>query len=181
MIPMIFDIGAGELLAIVIIAVVLFGPDKVPEMAHKAGRIIAYLRGIANSATDTLKSQLGPEFADLTPADLQPRRLLERTILRDVQADLDGIKSQVEGLKNDLIGQLDPVKADLNASMASARSGLSGIEAALNDATVSLNRAVQATEQTPTSSDADATDATPDAVASPEPVAEATPDAPPAS
>ena len=143
---MIFDVGGGEFLAIIVIAVVLFGPDKVPELVKKASRVIAYLRGIANSATDTLKSQLGPEFADMTAADLQPKRLLERTLLRDVQADLDGIKAQVDSLKEELTGQFDPINADLQASVATARTGLSGLEAAINGAAATLNRAVEATE-----------------------------------
>lgn len=160
MTPMLFDIGAGELVAIVLIAVLLFGPDKVPDLVKKAGRIIAYLRQVANAATDTLKSQLGPEFADMTPADLQPRRLLERTILRDVKADLDGIKAQVDGLKQDLMGTIDPVTSDLNATMASARSGLAGIETALNDATKAVNQAVK--EQDKTDKVDDASEAVPE-------------------
>jgi len=134
MTPMLFDIGGGELLAIVLLAVLLFGPDKVPDLVKKAGRIIAYLRGIANSATDTLKTQLGPEFADMTPADLQPKRLLERTVLGGVKADIDGIKAQVDDLKKDLVSQLDPITSDLNATAASARSEIDDLKESLRSA-----------------------------------------------
>jgi len=142
MTPMIFDVGGGELLAIIVIAVILFGPERVPDLAKKAGRIIAYLRDVANSATDTIKTQLGPEFDDLTPADLNPKRLLERTILKDVQADLDSIKNQVSGLKQDLEGTVLPVKSGIDVSLANAKTSLAGIERSLDDATSSLQQAV---------------------------------------
>jgi len=142
MTPMLFDVGGGELLVIILIAVILFGPDKMPDLIKKTGRIVTYLRGIANSATDTLKAQLGPEYDDLTPADLNPRRLLERTVLKEVQADLDAIKAQVDGLKTDLTPATDSVAETL----ATARTGLAGIGRSLDDATSSLQQAVAAVE-----------------------------------
>jgi len=142
MTPMLFDIGAGELMAIVLLAVVLFGPEKVPDLVKKTARVVKYLRDVANEATDTLKTQLGPEFADLTPADLNPKRLLERTVLKDAKADLEEIKAQVTGLTKDLEGQITPVKGDVDATLARARQGLAGIGRSLDDATSSLQQAV---------------------------------------
>jgi len=143
MTPMLFDVGAGEFLVIILIAIVLFGPDKLPDLIKKTARVINYLRGVANSATDTLKSQLGPEFADLTPADLNPRRLLERTVLKDVQADLDAIKVQVDGLRTDLGGTLASAQGSVTQTLDTARAGLEGIGRSLDDATSSLQQAVQ--------------------------------------
>jgi len=93
MIPLLFDVGASEFLVIILLAVILFGPEKLPELVKKAARVIKYLRRVANSATDSLKSELGPEYADLTAADLNPKRLLQRTVLGDV--DLADLQTQV--------------------------------------------------------------------------------------
>ena len=147
MTPMLFDVGAGELLVIIVLAVVLFGPEKLPDLIKKAARVINYLRGVANSATDTLKTQLGPEFADLTPADLNPRRLLERTVLKDVQADLDAIKAQVTGLKTDLDGTVASATGSVTETLDTARAGLVGIGRSLDDATSSLQQAVEEIEE----------------------------------
>ena len=141
MTPMLFSIGAGELVVIVVLAVILFGPEKVPDLVKKTARVVLYLRNIANSATDTLKEQLGPEYADLTPADLHPRRLLERTVLKEVQADLDAIKAQVDGLKTDLT---------TSDTFDSARQSLAGIGRSLEDATHSLQQAAESSEDTTT-------------------------------
>ena len=149
MTPMLFDVGAGELLVIVLLAVVLFGPEKLPDLIKKTARVIKYLRDVANSATDTLKTQLGPEFADLTPADLNPKRLLERTVLKDVQADLDAIKAQVTGLKTDLDGTMTSAKGSVTETLDTARASLAGIGRSLDDATSSLQQAVQEMDAPP--------------------------------
>ena len=113
MTPMLFDIGASEFLVIILLAVILFGPEKIPELAKKAARLFRYLRTVANSATDSLKSELGPEYADLTVADLHPKRLLQRTL-----GDLDDLQVQVatsgQQLK-DALGDLGEAKQPLIA------------------------------------------------------------------
>ena len=57
--------GPAEIAVLIIIAVLMFGPDKLPEMARKAARVYHYLKNIANNTRDQLRSELGPQFADL--------------------------------------------------------------------------------------------------------------------
>ena len=97
-----FDIGGAELLLLAVLGVLLFGPDKVPELARKTARVVRYLRGIANSATSQLKQELGPEFADLKATDLQPRNLVQKFLLNDIQDDLNDIKSELSDVRNEL-------------------------------------------------------------------------------
>ena len=74
-------IGGGELAALVILAVVMFGPEKLPGIARKAGRIVRYLSTIANDARGQLREELGPEWGDLTLADLNPRTFIAKNLL----------------------------------------------------------------------------------------------------
>jgi len=139
MVPMAID--AGDLLVIVILAAVLFGPEKLPELVKKVSRVIRFLRNVANSATESIKSELGPEFADLTPADLQPKRLVQRLVLSDVQDDLDDIKTQVTGLQSQLTSSLDPASAVTADTLKSIRDGLSGIGHTVDKTASAMNKA----------------------------------------
>ncbi len=66
------DFNAGEILLLVVLAVIIFGPEKLPDLARKAARVVNYLRGIANDARGQLR-EYAPELADLQLADLNPR------------------------------------------------------------------------------------------------------------
>ena len=60
-----FDVGLGEMAVIALVAVLVFGPERLPEFARQAGRMLRTLRSFATSARDELRSELGPEFSDL--------------------------------------------------------------------------------------------------------------------
>lgn len=73
-----FGIGLAEMAVIAFVAVVVFGPDKLPELAKQAAGIIKQLRNFSNSARDNLRDELGPEFADLELRDLDPREIVRK-------------------------------------------------------------------------------------------------------
>lgn len=82
-----FDIGFGELAVIALIAVVVFGPDKIPELARQAGQMLRTLRRLATNARDELREELGPEYADLELTDLDPRSIVRRHINEALEDD----------------------------------------------------------------------------------------------
>lgn len=77
---MFLDFGAGELIALAILAMVLVGPDKLPQVAVEAAKIVKKIRGLATTATNELKDNLGPGFEDLKPADLNPKTFVKKQI-----------------------------------------------------------------------------------------------------
>ncbi|MDN3352704.1 sec-independent translocase [Actinomadura sp. DC4] len=79
-----FDVGLGEALLLVVLALVIFGPDQLPKVASQAGRALRQLRTMANSAKEDLRDGLGPEFADFDVADLNPRRFVRKHLLDDM-------------------------------------------------------------------------------------------------
>lgn len=74
-----FDIGIGELLVLGLLALLVFGPDRLPGAAASAGRFVAKARETVGQA----KSQIS-DSADLNSmqedlqslADLHPKRII---------------------------------------------------------------------------------------------------------
>ena len=84
-----FGIGLPELAVIFIVAVVVFGPERLPEFARQAGRMVRQLRNLAKTAQDQLREELGPEYADLKLSDLDPRQAIRKHILEAMDDDDD--------------------------------------------------------------------------------------------
>ena len=80
-----FGVGLPEMAVIAFIAVLVFGPDRLPEMAKQAGVLIRKARSMANAARDELRSELGPEFADLELRDLDPRAIVRKHIIEAME------------------------------------------------------------------------------------------------
>lgn len=75
-----FDIGLGEWMTLAFVGLVIVGPDKLPQYAAQAARLLRGLRGQVTDARRTLidAAALDPQtLADLR--DLDPRRVLSGT------------------------------------------------------------------------------------------------------
>jgi len=86
----VFDIGSGELVVLGVAALLIFGPERLPTMAAKAGRALRELRGYAATARRELSEQLGPELRDIDLADLNPRTFVRRHLWDDEAAPEPG-------------------------------------------------------------------------------------------
>ncbi len=98
-----FDIGLAEMAVIAFVAVLVFGPDRLPDLAKQAAQFIKRMRKYANAARDDLRSELGPEFSDLELRDLDPRAIVRKHILEAMDDDEDdqplrsGLRPLAEG------------------------------------------------------------------------------------
>ncbi len=90
-----FDIGFGEMIALAIIALIVFGPEHLPKVAADAGRMLRQLRQMVSGARNDLQESLGPEFRDLDIADLNPRTFVRKHLLDPAdEADADGPRNR---------------------------------------------------------------------------------------
>jgi sec-independent protein translocase protein TatB len=106
-----FGVGLPELAVIAFVAVLVFGPDKLPDLARQAGRMARQVRQFANQARDELREELGPEFADLELRDLDPRTIVRKHIveaMNDIEDEPDG-RTPVRPLAE---GELPPYDSD---------------------------------------------------------------------
>lgn len=78
-----FDLSITKLLVLGVIAMLVFGPDKLPQVARDAGRMLRQLRGLAQQARSDLKAELGDTIGDLDIADLNPRTFVRKHLLED--------------------------------------------------------------------------------------------------
>ncbi|MDF5755460.1 sec-independent translocase [Spongiactinospora sp. TRM90649] len=78
-----FGLGWFEVVALVVIALLVFGPEKLPQAAAQAGRTLRNLRQMANNAKQDIRTGLGPDFADFDPSDLNPRNFVRKHLLDD--------------------------------------------------------------------------------------------------
>jgi Tat protein translocase TatB subunit len=85
----VFGISFSEILLIIIISLLIFGPEKLPEIAAKAGRMVALLRKF----TINLKSQL-----------------YEQTGM----SQIDGIRQEMQQTFNQLKNQIRPLEHKIN-------------------------------------------------------------------
>jgi sec-independent protein translocase protein TatB len=82
-----FDLNFTKLLILAVVALVVFGPDRLPGLAAQAGRMLRELRRMADGARTELQDQLGPEFSQFDINDLNPKHFVRKHLLDDVNGD----------------------------------------------------------------------------------------------
>ena len=85
-----FDLSFTKLLVLAVLALVIFGPDRLPKLARQLGHAFRDLRRLADKAKADLQEGLGPEFADFELADLHPRTFVRKHLLDDLDG-ADGV------------------------------------------------------------------------------------------
>jgi sec-independent protein translocase protein TatB len=96
---------------ILVVAVIVFGPDRLPEFARQAGRLVRQLRQFTQAARDDIRSELGPEFADFELSDLDPRQAVRKHILEAFEDD-DEPAPQRRGQRPLETGERPPYDSD---------------------------------------------------------------------
>jgi sec-independent protein translocase protein TatB len=77
---MFFDFGAGEVIGLAVLAMILIGPERLPNFAVDAAKFVKRVREMASKATEELKENLGPGFEDLKPTDLNPKTFIKKQL-----------------------------------------------------------------------------------------------------
>lgn len=77
------DIGPLELVTLIVLAVLVFGPDKLPKVIQDVTRTIRKIRDFSESAKQDIRQELGPEFKDFEFEDLNPKTFIRKQMDND--------------------------------------------------------------------------------------------------
>jgi Tat protein translocase TatB subunit len=85
----VFGIEAPELLVLLVVGLLVFGPDRLPEMARQAGSWVRDLRRMVANARRDLSEGIGVDEADLRKLqNLNPKSYVRRNVLDGLDLDL---------------------------------------------------------------------------------------------
>jgi sec-independent protein translocase protein TatB len=97
-----FGISGGEFITLAFVALILIGPNKLPEFAVQSAKLIRKVRNFAQSMVNELKENLGPEYSDLEVTDLHPKKFIKRHI--------DTALIETNELKNEINGEIKKIE-----------------------------------------------------------------------
>lgn len=92
-----FGLTFDKVIIILVIAVFLIGPDRLPGYAAQLARLVKSLRQMANGAKDRMREEMGPEFDEVDWSKMDPRKYDPRRIIRDALLEDDPAAPVVAG------------------------------------------------------------------------------------
>lgn len=88
-----FDISGGELLIILLVAFLVFGPKRIPEIARKIGRGMNEIR----RASDEIKREINKEARKL-----ENEVNVDDSVLKDINKTREAVEKDLNGITDPL-------------------------------------------------------------------------------
>ncbi|KOX34966.1 preprotein translocase [Streptomyces sp. NRRL F-6491] len=97
------------MVTLVVLAVLVFGPDKLPKVIQDVSRFVRKIREFSDSAKSDIRSELGPEFKDFEFEDLNPKTFLRKQMennedLRELRGTFD-LKKEINEVADAVHGR----------------------------------------------------------------------------
>lgn len=90
-----FDISGGELLIIMLVVFLVFGPEKMPEMARKAGRLMNQMKKASSDLTNEFKKETSVIQNEINAAHAK------------VDEQIESVRREVNRTKAQVVKELD--------------------------------------------------------------------------
>lgn len=114
-----FGIGGGEMIFIIFIALMLFGSDKIPEIARTLGKAMVQLK----NATNDIKSEI-TKSAEANGLDVN-------ALTGGVNKEIDSVKQNFTKMMTDTTPQnpvnITDITSDITSEITKAKETLDGL------------------------------------------------------
>lgn len=111
-----FDIGFSELLVIAVIALVVMGPERLPETVRNISLWIGRMKQMLSSARQELENEVG--------MDEIRRQLQNEKIMRDLDAAKENIETTITDTQAAIDKEISDAKITGENELADARAEL---------------------------------------------------------
>lgn len=122
-----FNIGPLELMVLAIVALIVLGPDRLPQLARDAAQMLRTLRDLATGARQQLRDELGPEFADVDLRNLNPRTAVRNAVFGE-DFDFEKLNPRT-AFRDAVLGDEDLRAADPRSALRETRDAAMGYDA----------------------------------------------------
>ena len=130
-----FGIGGGELIFIMFVILMLFGSDKVPEIARTMGKAMAQLK----NATNDIKSEI-QKGADANGFDSQSLLDLQGNITSEINKVKDNLladTSQFNDIAGNISSEINKAKENM---LGEVNTSLEGTKEVIEDVSGPIKR-----------------------------------------
>lgn len=127
------DVGPLEIVTLVVLAVIVFGPDKLPKVIQDVTRTIRKIREFSESAKEDIRTELGPEFKDFEFEDLNPKTFVRKQLmdgsdelgLKEIRSSFD-LKKEISEITDVVNGRSSIADDDTETAAEIAPSSANG-------------------------------------------------------
>ncbi|WP_100446455.1 Sec-independent protein translocase family protein [Glycomyces xiaoerkulensis] len=121
------NIGTTGFLILLLLALFLWGPEKIPHALASIRRFIVKARNMASNAASDLSRETG---IDVKPEDLNPRTFVRKHVLSE--EDQEMLTNPLKSTMQDLEETAKPVKDELNETTRGVNRGVEDARRGVN-------------------------------------------------
>ena len=142
-----FNVGGGEILVILVIALIVLGPDKLPNAARQAGKYLNEFRRISSGFQDEIRGAMDlATTTDPTPVQMDPAEPADPGVEEETVATADDPAPEPVSDPSPMSEDAGPAKIAPSADVAEAelavtRAKLAAAQAELAEAEARLDAA----------------------------------------
>ncbi|WP_251153256.1 twin-arginine translocase TatA/TatE family subunit [Cellulosimicrobium sp. Marseille-Q4280] len=91
-----FGINGAEFVVLLVVAVIIIGPERLPRYAEQLGGFVRSARGYVRDAKARVDAEIGEEIGDVDWSKLDPRQYDPRRIVREALLDDEPAPTRVQ-------------------------------------------------------------------------------------